>query len=224
MGNNRSSSRPEDQSGITSQANQDRRTLNNGETNRFIQSLLHHNEELGFIPVRIGDDGRRTISKAHIKKATTIDMPFDIQELSIKLDRANFDGSKLRIRFNYSSKVALDCSVVFGCTEKRCEDETSRRPEFIQSTLKEDISIEEGTDKLADSTISLPASKLFYAMPPEESENYHDVVICLRKRELSGQRKEITDLFVYCTAIRSSESSQTIFKLVCQKKGRPPLS
>ena len=219
MGNNSARQPTNDHSAEASHAVRSPPALPQGEANQFIQALLHHNEELGFIPQRVLEDGRRTICKADMKKTRAVDLPFDLLESSIKLDRANFDGSRLRIKFTYTSKTTFECSLLFGCSGKRSATDAKGRPDFIHMSLLETIPLEEGLDKLADSTISINSSKLFYTEASSEDSEYFDLVINFRKKVISGISKEITDLYVYCQAERSTGNAQSMFKLTCVKKG-----
>ena len=102
----------------------------------FIQSVFRNNEELGFIPLRGDGLGARPRIRAGIKKATPVELNFDINEKSIKFnDNPNYESIK-SITFTLDTKVDINVTIYHFAEEIRENDALRNHVSKITPTTK----------------------------------------------------------------------------------------
>lgn len=187
--------------------------------NQFIQALLYQNEELGIIPQRLMADGNRAVCKASMNKAKVIDMTFDVEEPSIKMSRENFDGSRVKLRFQYSSVVSIMCTVHLGVVQKRQLDDVPCLPDLLSSAQKSAVQLPAGKSATAELSCGYHASIMAPQASLSEDQEFVEAILVFTKIGPSGHKNEISDLYTYYSIVKPSENNSKQFGLACQRKG-----
>lgn len=195
-----------------------------GEANRFIQAVLHQNEELGIIPQRLLADGNRAVLKATMNKAKVVDMPFDIEIPSLKMARENFDGSRVKLKFLFDSYVGFSANLHLGVVQKRHAEDSTDLPDIVRYAEKSSSQYDIGKKSQGEISCNYLASMLTPPANLSEDEEFFDGILILSRKFSVPQKREISNLYIYLSISKPTDSGATQFSLMCQKKGRSILT
>ena len=167
------------------------------EANRFIQTVLQHNEELGFIPMRMLPDGNRAINRADMKKTRAIDLPFDVKDGTYRLLPSPGRSGYYGLSFVYNSSTPCKLTLYYAAKEKRSSDSLNVVEEIESTQSSFSTSLEVGSDQSFRQPFTIDVAALLALVESNPETAITPIEVIIERETPTTSRREISKLYLY---------------------------